>query len=443
MRLSRRTAVLAAAAGSLALTSAGASARIHPVVKSPAHSAGGCHVRLIASPRVITSGESVLLSGALLCNKGELGNQTVTIYQHVVGIGGYNPIGTATTTSTGSFTFTPPSPVVADSGFKAEAEGARSATRVVRVGPQVTAVPPAPDGSTFLTGFAHRIPFSGSVSPEDKGAEVVLQRESDNVNEDWGPIQDHIFVQADGTFSFVHRFLAPGDANLRIVVRPHGRFDVRGVSDVMSYTVSQTQNPNLSMEPNPRPVSYGQPLTLSGVTRAGQGAKVSVSGRTFIGGLAPAGETIAGPGGAWEIKIPSATQNTHYHAISGPYHSAQVWVGVKWDITANPIPNTVASGTSVAFSGTAEPTSRTGHPVYLERKDASGNGWHVVNLGFTGAGGSFSIPWYVIGSGKQAYRIKIPGDRINVASASSPLEVEVTPAAAGTPVPTIQPTLPH
>lgn len=445
MRLSRRSAAVAAAAGSLALAlaPAGASARVHPIRTPTSRPAGGCHVRLTLTPTppVVQSGDSVLLSGTLVCAKGELANQTATIYEHVVGIGGYNPVGTATTTNTGSFTFTPPA-VVADSAFYAVVNGARSATRPVRVSPVVTATPPEPEGSTFLTGFAHKVPFNGSVSPEDRGAEVVLQRESDTGTEEWGTIQQHVFVQPNGTFSFLHRFLVPGDANLRIVVRAHNRFGARGISDTMSYTVSQTQNPNLTMEPSPRPVSYGQPLTLSGETKAGPTAKVVVTGHTFGGTLVPVGETTA-VGGKWELKIPSATQNTRYTAVSGTYHSAGVYVGVKWDVTTNPVPTTVSSGTQVTFSGTAEPTSRTGHTVYLERKNANNNSWHVVDLAFTGAGGSFSIPWYVIGSGSETYRIKIPGDLVNVATASTPVEIAVTPAAPGTPVPTIQPTLPH
>lgn len=444
MRLTRRTAAVVAAAGSLALAlaPAGASARVHPIIKPPSHPSGGCHVRLTLSPRQLTSGESVLLTGAYLCKKGEIGLQTATIYQHVVGVGGYSPVGTATTTSTGEFTFTPPA-VVADSAYYAVVNGARSASRPVRVSPAVTAVPPAAEGTAFLTGFAHRIAFNGSVSPEDKGAEVLLQRESDNVAEEWGTIQHNSFVQPNGTFSFLHKFAVPGDANLRLVVRPHGRFGARGVSDVMSYTITQTENPNLTMEAKPLPLSYGQAFTLFGVTKAGKGAKVAVTGHSFGGVLTPVGETVAGENGAWELKIPSAVQNTRYDAVSGQFHSAGVYVGVKWDITTNPVPSTVSSGTLVTFSGTAEPTSRTGHAVYLERKDANGNGWHVVNLGFTGAGGSFSIPWYVIGSGKETYRLKIPGDRVNVATASTPVEIEVTPAAPGTPVPTFQPTLPH
>jgi hypothetical protein len=81
--------------------------------------------------------------------------------------------------------------------------------------------------------------------------------------------------------------------------------------------------------------------------------------------------------------------------------------------------------------------------VYLERHNPTGPAWHDVNLSFTEAGGKFSIPWFVIGSGKESFRIKIPGDRINVASASTPQEIEVTPAAASTPTPVLEPKLPH
>jgi hypothetical protein len=441
MRFPRLTAAVAAASA-LAVMPALASAHVAPSPRRPAHPAGGCRVKLSVTPKVATSGEEVLVTGSLLCGSTVVGGQTVTIFEHQATIGGFHPIGTATTSPTGSFTLTPPPVVNIDSGFYAAFNGARSPTRNVRVAPLVTATPPAPEGTAFLTGFTHRVTFSGKVDPEDKGAEVALQRESGNVSEEWGVIQDHVFVQEGGTFSFTHKFSAPGDANLRIVVRPHGKFDVRGISDVMSYTVTQTQNPNLTMEPSPRPVAFGQPLVLKGITKAGAGAKVAVQGHTFEGGLVPVGETTAGAGGAWELKIPAAIQNTHYLATSGPFHSAQVYVGVKWVVAPNPVPSSVPSGTQVMFTGIAAPGNRVGHPVYLERHNQVGSGWHVVNVGFTAAGGSFSIPWFVVGSGKEPFRIKIPGDRINVATASAAMEIEVTPAAPSTPVPALEPVLP-
>jgi hypothetical protein len=439
MRFTRLTAAVLAAAGLLALSPAGAFARVHAGVRGT--HANGCRVRLAVSPHIVTSGESALLTGDYICSGAAVAGQTATFYEHVAGAGSFNPIGTATTGATGEFTGTA-SAVVADSDFYAVVNSARSATRTVKVAPQVTVIPPAPEGTAFFTGFAHRVAFTGSVSPEDRGAEVVLERENGTVSEEWGMIQRHVFVQPDGTFSLVHRFSVPGDANLRIVVRPHGRFDVRGVSDAMSYSVTQTQNPNLTLEPSPRPVTFGQSLTLSGTTKAGAGAKVVVTGRVFGGVTTVVGEPTAGAGGAWTLTIP-AVQSTRYHAISGKYHSAQVFVGVKWGLVVNPIASSVASGTEAAFTGTASPGTRTGHVVYLERHNATGSAWHVVNIGFTAAGGTFSIPWFFVGSGKESFRIKIPGDPINVAAASAPLETEVTPPAVATPTPVLQPTLPH
>lgn len=441
MRSKKLTAALAAVAACTAAMPAAALARgIHPGIRNPGLRA--CRIRLAVNPHVANVGDSVLLTGALVCGGGPTGEQTATIYEQIAGVPGFKDIGTATTAAGGGFTFTPPA-LVADSTFYATALTAQSARRTVRVAPQVTVTPPAPEGSQLQTGIAGRVTFAGSVSPADANAEVVLQRESGAVSEEWGVIQDHVFVAPGGTFSFVHRFLAPGDANLRVVVRPHGHFGVRGISDQMNYIITQHQNPNLTLEPASDPITYGSSLTLKGVTKAGSGAKVVVSAKTFGGGFATVGETTAGAGGAYTITVPSVLESTHYHAVSGPYHSADVFEGVKWTVAVAPIPASVPSGTPVTFSGTATPASRTGHAVYLERRDVSGTGWHVVDLGYTTTGGAFSIPWYAIGSGKQEYRIKVPGDPINEGTASAPLTLEVTPALASAPEPAIQPTLPH
>ena len=116
---------------------------------------------------------------------------------------------------------------------------------------------PKPEGSQLFTGAANKVTFTGSVSPTlDKGAEVFLQRESGTSVEEWGTIQRRVLVQADGSFSITHTFGSPGDANLRIVVRPHDKFSARGVSDAMNYVISQTQNPNFTLEPKIDPLPY-------------------------------------------------------------------------------------------------------------------------------------------------------------------------------------------
>jgi hypothetical protein len=449
MRSTKLTTAIAAAGVLLALAPAGAAARTPKLPTAHNHrSAPGCRVKISVDPHVVTTGDSVLVSGRLVCRGGTIvSGQTVSIYERIAGVPGTKVVGTPTTLPDGSYTFTP-APLVTNSDFYAVALGAQSADKVVKVAPQVTVKLPQPEGSQLFTGFAHRVTFTGSVSPAlDEGAEVLLQRESGTSVEEWGTIQRRVLVQADGTFSITHTFGSPGDANLRVVIRPHGKFGARGVSDAMNYVISQNQNPNLTLEPKSNPIAYGQSLNLKGVVKGAPGQKVVLMGHTFQGAFAKIAETTTDGGGAYEITLPSVTQSTHYQAVSGAIHSAIVFEGVKWTVltagafTAPSVPATkVASGTLVTFAGTLAPATREGHAVYLERRNANG-GYRIVDLGVVGKGGTFSIPFDVIGKGKQVYRIKVPGDPINQGNSSSPIELEVTPAVVA--APQVQPTLPH
>jgi hypothetical protein len=444
MRSTKLSSALVAAAAVLAVAPSGAAAaHAHQGVKGLKHPGPtGCRVSLAAEPHLLTSGEAALVSGALSCPGGGVSGQTVTIYERMAGVPGFKIVGTPSTAADGSYTFTPPA-VLTDSIFYARASGARSPNRTVRVSPLVTAAGPLPEGSQLLTGKANRVTFKGTVNPIDTGAEVLLERESSTSSEEWGVIQTRNFVKPDGSYTIVHRFVVPGDANLRVLVRPHGKFDVRGVSNTMTYEISQAQNPNLTLEPTVDPVAYGQPVTIKGVLKSGAG-KVAILARTFGSTtFAKVTEVTTGAGGAYEVTIPSAVQSTYYRATSGTVSSATVFEGVKWVVTAGASATTVTSGTPVTFSGTVAPASRVGHVVYLERQNATGGGYHVVDLGVVAAGGTYSIVYDVIGSGKQVYRVKVPGDPINQsASSTPPLNIEVTPAAAII-KPLVQPTLPH
>ena len=449
MRLNKLTAAIAAAGTTLAVAPAAAlAAPPHHGVKALKHAhLGKCHVSLSADPHFATTGESVLVTGALKCTGTAVGGQTITISERIAGVPGSKVVGSPTTLPDGSYTFTPP-PLVTDSHFSAAALGAQTAEKLVKVAPQVTVKLPQPEGSQLFTGPTHRVTFSGSVSPSlDEGAEVFLQRESGTSVEEWGTIQRRVLVQAGGSFSITHTFGSPGDANLRIVIRPHGKFSARGVSDAMNYVISQAQNPSLTLEPKSDPIAYGAPLSLKGVVKGASSQKVVLMGHTFGGVFAKIAETTTDSAGAYEITLASVTQSTRYQALSGAAHSAIVFEGVKWTVltagafTAPSVPATkVPSGALVTFSGTLAPESREGHAVYLERRNANG-GYRIVDLGAVGKGGTFSIPFDVIGSGKQVYRIKVPGDPINQGNSSSPMELEVTPGVVAKPQ--TQPTLPR
>ena len=81
-----------------------------------------------------------------------------------------------------------------------------------------------------------------------------LQRENATSSEDWHTIGRGI-VRSDGTYLIVHTFVDPGDANIRVVVRPHGRSHCAGVSNTLSYEISQAQNPRLTINSSSDPTA--------------------------------------------------------------------------------------------------------------------------------------------------------------------------------------------
>jgi hypothetical protein len=411
MRSTKLSSAVAAAATLLAIapTAAGATQKL-PAPRGHT-SLAGCRVSISADPHTVTSGEAVLISGKLFCPpRFSVANQTVLVYEHIAGVPGFKVVGTPTTGADGSYTLTPPV-VVTDSTFYSRVEGARSPDRMVKVRPLVTFAtsPPLPEGSQLFTGPAHKVTFVGTVNPINAGAEVWLQRESGGSS---------------------------------AIVRPRGKFGVRGVSNMLSYEISQTQNPDLTLEPKTNPVTVKQPIVLKGTLKAGTiGQKVVLMGRTYNTKFAQVNETTTAAGGSYEFTIPSAVQNTYFRTISGAVKSAVLFEGVKWAVTGTATAGKVTSGSPVTFSGTVAP-ERAGHTVYLERQTPNSNGFHVVDIGFVTPGATYSITYNVIGSGKQLYRIKVPGDPLNQGASTAPFEMEVAPSLSTT-KPPIQPILPR
>jgi hypothetical protein len=397
-------------------------------------SPSGCSLTMNAVPRTITSGETPELFGRLHCSEaGAAATQTVTFYGRSTGQAN-KVIGTAATDATGYYLLVAPAPT-ADTIYYATAAGATSPSKAVKVSPEVTIHGPA-ETSALLTGFKSRVTFSGTVSPTDTGAEVVLQREQAVANEEWHPIQRGI-VGPGGAYSFVHVFVIPGDANIRVVVRPRLGLSAFGASTPLSYVISQRQNPLLTLIPTGSgatsdPILYAQTLTLHGVLAGGSGQTITLEARSKTGQFATVGTTVAGAGGAYSF-TQAPQQNTAYKVLGGGRHSATVFEGVKYTLTAGISGGTVAAGQSLTFSGTVTPYHE-GHVVYLERQNANGGGYHVAQVGTLtagpGASGTYSITHVFFGMGRQVLRIKVPGDPDNEGVASAPFTIEVTPSPA-------------
>jgi hypothetical protein len=218
MRSIKLTTVGVAASALLALAPAAASASHRHAENRPSRrSAAGCRVTLQVAPRLMYAGGRVTASGRLSClGTGPVEGQTVTLYQGSVVTPGYSAVGTATTERTGAYKIEDPSPLTVDSRFYAVADGAQSQYRPVKVAAEVELKGPAE--STQLqaglrTGRRNRVTFTGTVSPADVGALVILQRQDALTGNEWHRIGSGVVTAGSsstvGSFTISHRFLVP------------------------------------------------------------------------------------------------------------------------------------------------------------------------------------------------------------------------------------------
>jgi hypothetical protein len=447
----RKRKLLPALMAATALMAPAASAAAPSHLRSAA--AVGCLIGLYAEPHEIASGESAQLFGRLKCLGGNDAGQTVTVYSRAAGSGEFHALGTTSTGAGGVYSLVAPS-LTADTTFYASADGANSLDRVVRIAPVVTFVGPGEaaaqggEDKALLTGVRnHRsYTFTGTVSPADVGAEVVLQRENATASgfqwfEEWKPIQASI-VRSGGVYSITHTFVLPGDANLRVLVRPFRRFDMRGISNTLSYEISQPQNPALTLNASANPVSDGQSVTLTGKVAGGSNAPVTLTAHTDGNDpFAAVATTTTNANGEFSF-VQSPTTSTYYQVHSASAKSAVQFEGVKYVLTAKASAEAVHSGEAVTFSGTVAPI-RVGHIVYLERRNAGPRGgYHVVDTAAVSPSGTYTIAYYLFGSGSGVYRVAIPGDFANQATISQTFTIAVSEATPSLLAPVPQAKLP-
>jgi len=413
---------LIAASLLLALAPATATARKHP---SPL---GNCRISIESiAPRLITAGESTEISGRLACrhNVGVSG-QAVTLYAHVAGTAGYVPVQSATTETSGSYKFSSGAEN-ANVSFYVRSHGAQSGSRRLRVAAQVTITGP-PEGTQIETGAPNQVTFSGTVTPADVGARVVLQRQNAVSGEEWHPIGTGE-VAAGGSYSITHTFRVPGDASIRVLVRSDG-LNIPSPSTSLEYEISQSQKPRLTITSSADPISYGQSVTISGVLAGATTSLVKLQARTVHQrGFATIAEVNTGPGGSYSFPAQSPVNSTLYKVQGAGQQSAVLYEGVKDVLTAEVSGTTFEAGQAVTFSGTVGP-DHSGHVIYLERQDARGTGYHVIQVGRVLAGSTYSIVHQFYVPGTKIVRIDIPGGPDNGRAVSQPFTITVTPAPA-------------
>lgn len=428
---------VAAAASLLALAPAGASAHKH------SNPSGRCSVNLNVAPRQITAGDSVVAFGRLHCTRpANAAGQTVQLFEHAHGTPGYALAQSTSTDARGFYELTQAG-VQSDSSFYVRSHRAQSGHRHVRVAAQVTLSGP-PEGTQLLTGRPNAVTFTGTVSPVDAGAHVILQRQNALTGNHWRRI-DRGTVGPEGAFSIVHTFVVPGDANLRVIVRSHG-MNIPSPSNVLTYEVSQAQNPQLTINASSDPISYGQSVTITGVAAGMASRPVTLLARTVRQrGFAPIAEVSTNASGEYTFPAQSPVNSTFYEVAAteapcaaDPHprackavvnKSAALYEGVKDVLSAAVSQSTIQAGRALTFTGTVAP-DHTGHIVYLERQNVGNGNFHVVEVATVGAGSAYSIAHTVYEPGTKVFRVRIPGGPENEGAASTPFTIQVTPAPA-------------
>jgi hypothetical protein len=422
MRLGKLGPALIAATSLLALAPAAASAHKHP---SPL---GRCRINIASiAPRLITAGEATEISGRLACRRANAGGEVVTLYAHVAGTAGFVPVQSTSTETSGAYKFSTAAES-ANTSFYVRSHGAQSGRRRLRVAAQVTLTGP-PEGTQIETGAPNSETFSGTVTPTDVGARVILQRQNAITGDEWHRIGIGQ-VMAGGTYSITHIFRVPGDASIRVLVRSDG-LNIPSPSTSLEYEISQTQNPSLTISSSADPISYGQPVTISGVLAgATTSQSVTLEARTVHQlGFAPVAEVSTGAGGSYSFPAQSPVNSTLYKVKGAGQKSAVLYEGVKNVLTAEASPSTVQAGQAVTFSGTVAP-DHSGHIIYLERQNANGTGFHVIQVGRVLPGSTYSIVHQFYVPGTKIVRIDIPGGPDNGRAVSQPFTITVTPTPA-------------
>lgn len=436
--------IAAAAAGAFVMLSASTALAAPSRGIAPRRTASlrSCKLAFTAEPHKLTAGEAPLLFGRLTCGSSETAGQTITIYADALNSSpsGSKTLGTATTTTGGYFSFQAPAPTYS-TFYRAVSRSAASPQRLVDVAPLVTLNGPQ-ETKPLYTGTTDRVLFSGTVSPLYTGDVAVLQRESSTGYEEWVPIQKTT-IGAGGIYSFLHTFVVPGAANIRVLVT--GRFRrgaESGASSPLSYVITQKENPLLTLyaasaSAPSDPIVIGKSVALEGTVAEGAGKSVTLMARTALSGsFSTVATQDAGGNGQYKFDV-SPTENTFYKVVSAAgRHSSVLFEGVKSLLTANPSTLSLPEGQSLTFTGTVLP-AQIAHTIYLERENTPGTGpFHVVAVGVlnpaanAGETATYTLSHTVFSVGKQVYRVKVPGDRLNQGVASTPVTVEVTPAPA-------------
>jgi len=402
---------------------------------APRHNRG---LTINAIPNPIDAGEGVFIYGQL--NVGPVGGQTIVLYHHLAGSGrGYTKVGQTTTDSHGFYEFTRAEDVVMSnrSWFVREQGIHQIHSRTVfeRVSALVSLT-----SSTTSAVTGQPVTFTGTVTPNHAFEPVILQEQGAGGN--WRNLKS---ARLDGgsNYAIVYRWRFANDYTVRVLFRSDAR-NIAGSANPVTVTVQQKQVPGFTISSSDQLISYGQPVTISGVldqsgssTTGEANTPVTLWARSaYQSQFRPVADTTAGSDGSYTFIPQVPTYNTVYQVrttLAPHRHSAALFEGVQDILTMAPSSTASEVGGHITLTGTVLP-DKAGHVIYLQRLGADGD-WHNEEIRFVTNASTFRFGWTFGKAGSYEFRARITGDRGNVGGASAPVTITVSPAVSTTMLP--------
>jgi hypothetical protein len=394
---------------------------------APLHNKG---LTINATPNPSFAGDPMLIYGRL--NLPSPGGQTIRLFHRVNPAAKFTFARQTTTDAAGFYEFTRADGVVTTNRnwFVRGPGSTHSRTVHERVSALLTLA------ASTAVGLTNRpITFSGSISPTvvHVGERVVVQTLLGDAGDGWSAIGSGV-IGSGSTYTISHRFLQPGDHELRILFGGDAR-NVASESDPVTISVQQTQNSSFTIASSAPAIDDGNSMMISGVlyapgstTAPRTATSVTLWSRQVGHAYQAIESTATGADGSYSFTA-MPVHNTTYQVrttIAPPTQqvTAQLFEGVRDVVSVTASATTAAVGQSVNFGGGVTP-DKTGHAIYLEQLGPDGH-YHVIKVGLVTASSTYSFPWTFGSPGTKTLRVRIPGGDSNVGGVSPPVTVAVS-----------------
>jgi hypothetical protein len=204
---------------------------------------------------------------------------------------------------------------------------------------------------------------------------------------------------------------------------------VPAASAAVSYAIVGAQNPKLTIQSSSPLISFGQPVTISGVAAEAGGRPVELLARSAGGAFEQIASVTTDAAGRYAFTR-APKQRTAYQVRDASARSSMLFQGVSYLLETDAPPTSAGAGQPVSFTGTLAPP-RVGQQVELERQYSSGIGFHVLAREAID-GSSYSITHTFGTGGSCVLRIKVEGDASFEGVASTPFTLQIAPVPAAT-----------